>query len=161
MKTNLTPDRKRINSSEYDALVALEAVHAVLESPKTWPVLAKRLKDVNYGARDSSMLTKALGRVLRGIYNTVPYEQLAHLSRNIKLSSVHVGVYVKGRSQEKECGMCLSWEQIGVLMDATREKCLVCNLDPQEQRKCPLAKVLDEFPTDKYEQGKGCGYYGL
>lgn len=161
MKTNLTPDRKRISHEEYDAFIALEAVHAVLESPKTWPILAERLKGVKYGARDASMLTKALGRVVSGLYNTVPYEQLAHLSRNIKCAGVHVGVHIKGRTQEKEYGMCLSWEQIGILMGATKEKCLVCTLDPQEQRKCPLAKILDEFPGNKHEHGKGCGYYGL
>lgn len=161
MKTNITPDRKRISHDEYDALIALEAVHAVLESPKTWPVLAERLKGVKYGARDKGMLTSALGRVLKEMYNTVPYEQLAHLSRNIKLAGVNVGVHIKGRSKESEYGMLLSWEQIDALMDATREKCLVCTLDPQEQRKCPLAKVLDEFPSNKNEHGKGCGYYVL
>lgn len=105
MKTNLTPDRKRISHDEYDAFIALEAVHAVLESPRTWPVLAERLKGVKYGARDKSMLTNALGRVLKDLYNTVPYEQLAHLSRNIKMSGVNVGVHINGRSKESEYGM--------------------------------------------------------
>lgn len=161
MKTNLTPDRKRISRDEYDALTSLEAVHAVLESKKVQPVLAERFKSVRYAARDYAMLTSALGRLLRNVYNTVPYEQLKNLSHNIKLTAVHVGVHIKGRTQDSEYGMCLSWNQISELMKAASETCLVCDLDPQEQRKCPLAKVLNELPGRKNENSTGCGWYGL
>ena len=161
MKTNITPDRKRISRDEYDALISLEAVHAVLESPKVKPILAERFKGVKWASRDYGMISKALGRVLAGTYNTVPYEQLNNLSHNIKMTAVHVGVHIKSRSDESNFGMVLSWNQIAELMKAASEKCLVCDLNPQEQRKCPLKKVLDELPGEKNENTNGCGWYGL
>lgn len=161
MKTNITPDRKRLSSDEWDAVLALEAVHSVLISAKTWPVLQKRLKAIKYGARDASMLTNALGRILRALYDDVPYEQLRSLSNNLKMSELHVGIKTAKKSSQKDYGMVMSWEQLDELARASSEKCLVCDLSPQEQKKCPLAKVLDELPGVKNENSKGCGYFLL
>ena len=161
MKTRITPDRKRINHDEYDALVALECVHAALTSPKTFPVLEDRLRGVKYGARDAGTIKSALGRLLNGLYAGVPYEQLNTLSHNIKMSAMHIGVHLKGRrdADQQDYGMILSWEQLGELGRAAMEKCVTCSLDPQQQRQCPLARVLDQLPGSKNERSNGCGYF--
>lgn len=160
MKTNLTPDRKRINHDEYDAFIALECACSLLESKKTRPVLAERLKGVQYGSRDMGAASAALRRALKNLYNTVPYEQLKHLSNNVHAAAVRVGVFVNG-AKKNDHGMILTFEQIAELMKAASEKCLICDKDPQEQRKCPLAKVLNELPGEKNENSNGCGWYGL
>ena len=161
MKTNLTPERKRLSHDEWDAIIGLEAVHSVLESAKTWPALTDRLKGVKYGARDSKMLTNALGRIMRDIYNDVPYEQLKSLSNNLKMSELHVGVKTARKHSQQDYGMVLSWDQLNILGSAAIEKCVLCDKNIQEQRKCPLAKILDELPGIKAENTNGCGYYGL
>ena len=159
MKANLTPDRKRLTHDEYDALIGLEAVHAVLKSAKTWPVLKDRLSKIKWGARDSAMITNGLGRIVKALYNDVPYEQLKTLSNNLHMSELNVGVKTTNKYSQKEYGMVLSWDQLHELSMAAAEKCTVCNLNPQEQRKCPLAKVLDELPGNKNEHSNGCGYF--
>lgn len=162
MKPSITPDRKRLNHAEYDALIALEAVHTVLMSAKTWPVLQDRLKKIKWGGRDSAMLTKALGRVVKALYNDVPYEQLKTLSNNLKMSELHVGVKATKKPVQNDWGMVLSWEQLRILGNASSEKCVTCDLDPQQQRKCPLAKIFDELPIgEKKEHTNGCGYFVL
>lgn len=161
MKTNITPDRKRLSHEEWDAVIGLEAVHSVLVSKNTMPVLQKRIKEIKYGARDAAMLTNALGRLLKALYNNVPYEQLKSLSNNLAMSELHVGIKTTRKHSMTDYGMLISWEQLEVLGTAAMEKCVVCNLSTQEQRQCPLKKILDEMPGAKYEHGKGCGYYGL
>lgn len=163
MKTNRTPERKRINYAEYDALIALEAVHAALMSPKTFPALQDRLRGFKYGARDAGAIKSALRRLLNGLYAGVPYEQLSTLSHNIKMSAMHIGVQIKGRrdTDQNNYGMILSWEQLDELGRAAMEKCITCSLDTQQQRQCPLAKVLDQLPAHKDDSAKGCGYFGF
>lgn len=161
MKTNLTPDRKRLSHDEWDAVMGLEAAHSVLVSKNTMPVLQKRIKSIKYGARDAAMLTSALGRILREMYENVPYEQLKSLSNNMKMSELHVGVKTASKHSQRDYGMILSWEQLNTLGSAALEKCVTCNLNPHEQRQCPLKKVLDELPGEKNEHTNGCGYFGL
>ena len=105
------------------------------------------------------MITNGLGRIVKALYNDVPYEQLKTLSNNLHMSELHVGVKTHNKYSQKDYGMILSWEQLHELSMAAAEKCTVCNLNPQEQRKCPLAKVLDELPGNKNEHSNGCGYF--
>lgn len=161
MKPSLTPERKRLTHDEYDALIGLETVHAVLKSAKTWPALKDRLSKIKYGARDSAMITNGLGRIVKALYNDVPYEQLKTLSNNLHMSELHVGVKTTNKYSQKDYGMILSWEQLDELGRAAMEKCITCSLDSQQQRQCPLAKVLDQLPVHKDDSAKGCGYFGF
>ena len=161
MKRSVTPDRKRLSHEEYDALIGLEAVHAVLKSKNTWPVLEERVKRIKYGPRDRGLLNNALGRLIKALYSDVPYEQLMSLSNNLRMSELHVGVKTTRKHSQTDYGMILSWEQYNTLGKAAMEKCVTCELNPQEQRQCPLAKILDELPGRKYENTNGCGYFGL
>ena len=161
MKTNLTPDRKKLTSEEYDAMLALEAAHAVLKSKGTWPALEQRVKAVKYGKRDQALINNALRRLMTAMYNDVPFEQLKTLSNNLKLSELRVGVKTVQKHSQRDYGIILSWEQYNTLGAAAMEKCVVCTLNPQEQRKCPLKKVLDELPERKNNNSNGCGYFGL
>lgn len=150
---------KRINQDEFDALKALECVVSLLESKKVRPVLAERLKSVKYGARDLGAAASATRRVMNNIYKTVPEVQRRHLSNNLRSTELRVGVWLKSGRNTSDHGMIISWDDIMVLLDAAFEKCVVCDLNPQEQRKCPLAKVLDAMPGKKNENSKGCGYF--
>ena len=161
MKPSITPNRKRLTHDEWDAVLALEAVHNVLKSKNAWPRLEKRLKGVKYGARDSAMATKAIGRILRDLYDDVPYEQLRSLSNNLAMSELHVGIKTTRNHSQTDYGMILSWEQLNTLGTAALEKCVMCTLSPQEQRKCPLAKILKELPGERNENSNGCGYYSI
>lgn len=156
-KSNLTPERRRISHDELDALIALECASTLMESKKTRPVLADRLKEVKYGARDMGMAATGLASVLRRMYDTVPYEQLKHLRNQIAHKGVRVGVFAT-RAEKNDCGMVLTWEQLETFAEAAREKCLACSLDPQQQKSCKLAKLFDEMPGTKDKYSKGCGY---
>lgn len=161
MKSTITPDKKRLTHEEYDALIGLEAVHAVLMSKSTWPVLEERVRCIKYGLRDKALLNNVLGRLIKALYMDVPYEQLKSLSNNLKMSELRVGVKTTRKHAQTDYGMLLSWEQFNTLGKAAMEKCVTCSLNPQEQRQCPLAKILDELPGEKYKNTNGCGWYGL
>ena len=66
-----------------------------------------------------------------------------------------------GGMSAKDDGRWLSIEALELICDATKEHCLVCTKDVQEQRRCRLAKALDELPCAKAdEKARGCRYFG-
>lgn len=92
----------------------------------------------------------------------MPEEQRASVQRNINglKYSLHV-VRVNGGNTSKEDGIYLSWHALEAITEATKDRCLMCTKDIQEQRKCPLAKALDETPVKKAdENARGCRYFG-
>ena len=154
-------DKKRLSHDEYDALMYLKTVQAVLHSDKVRPVLGERLKGIKYGPRDIGHAVRNLDRLADALYDTVPREQTRTLDHNMAMSLIYIGVRTTRRVDRTDYGMVLSWEQLRILSDAAREKCVMCTLDAQEQRRCPLAKLLDELPGEKNENARGCGYYGI
>ena len=154
-------DQKRLTHDEFNAYIGLKGVQAVLRSDTVRPALQERLRGIKYGPRDMGLAAGALDRVLDALYETVPDKQRKTLDNNLEMSELYVGVRTTRRFDKKDYGMVLSWNQLEALCSAAREKCLLCTLDPQSQRRCPLAKLLDELPGEKNENARGCGYFGF
>lgn len=154
-------DKKRLSHDEYNAFVSLKAVQAVLRSPIVLPVLKERLKGIKFGARDAALTVRTLDRLADALQDTVPDKQSDTLDRNLAQTELYTGVRTTRKFDKTHYGMVLSWNQIDALRTAAREKCVMCTLDAHEQRRCPLAKLLDELPGEKNENARGCGYYGI
>ena len=153
-------EQKRLTHDEYDAMVALKSAQAVFKKSRVWDDLQERLRGTRYGARDKGLVLSALNRLLESLYDTIPEKQLDNLFHNLSVSGLYVGVRVTDKSMS-DYGQVLSFNQINALHSAAKEKCLLCTLNPQEQRQCPLAKIFDELPGKKDEHSRGCGYFGF
>lgn len=154
-------EKQRLTHDEYDAFVSLKGAQAVLRSPVVLPRLKDRLKGIKYGSRDAALAARTLDRLVDRMHDTVPDKQAATLDRNLEMSELYVGVRTTRRFDKTEYGMILSWNQINLLREAAREKCVTCSLDITDQRRCPLKKLLDELPGERDENARGCGYYGI
>lgn len=151
-------ERTRLNADEYHALLHFCAALQALK--KAGPLDAriatlKGGKGMLNGAR--GMLTK----IKNGIFSSMPDEQFASFIRNLNCMRYSVKVQNVGGMSAKDDGRWLSIEALEVLCDATKEHCLVCTKNVQDQRSCRLAKALDELPCVKAdEKARGCRYYG-
>lgn len=112
---------------------------------------------------------KWMYRTAKGIINKLyaetlqscPLEQIKSIQRQLHglRYSLHI-VNVNGKDRKND-GFWLSWEALDHLTNATRDHCLVCMKSVEEQRKCPLAKALDELPcVNANENARGCRYTG-
>lgn len=102
-----------------------------------------------------------LGKVVDEILDTMPLEQLLSFRRNLKGLRYSISVQNVGGKDYKNDGRWLSLDALDELCEATRDHCLMCTKDAQEQRKCRLAKALDELPCiNADENAKGCRYFG-
>jgi hypothetical protein len=73
--------------------------------------------------------------------------------------SLHI-VNVNGKDYKND-GIWLSWEALEQLTNATRDHCLMCTKEVDQQRQCRLAKALDELPCiNADENARGCRYFG-
>lgn len=150
---------ERLRGNESEALKRLQVAVEILDG--TRPQLWDRLKGMQNGRRDMGNAVASLDRVFTGLLHTVPTEQLLTIRRNLASIGYTIGVRRPGGVEnEKDFGMWLSWETINALLDASRERCIVCSLVVDEQRKCPLGKALDTLPADKDTTARGCGWYG-
>lgn len=154
-------EQKRLTHDEYTAFISLKEVQAVLRSPIVLPVLKDRLKGIKYGARDAALTVRTLDRLADALQETVPGKQSDTLDRNLAQTELYVGVRTTRKFDKTNYGMILSWDQLEALGTAAREKCLMCTLNTQEQRQCPLAKLLDGLPGERNENARGCGYFGI
>lgn len=154
-------EKRRLTHDEYDAYVSLKGAQAVLRSPVVLPRLRGRIKGIKYGPRDEALVVRTLDRLLDAMWDTIPDKQADTLDRNLEMSELYVGVRTTRKFDKSEYGMVLSWNQINLLRDAAREKCLTCSRDITDQRRCPLKKLLDELPGERDENARGCGYYGF
>lgn len=157
----MVAEKQRLTHDEYDAFVSLKGAQAVLRSPTVLPRLKDRLKGIKYGSRDAALVVRTLDRLVDALQDTVPDKQSDTLERNLAQSELYVGVRTTRKFDKSDYGMVLSWDQLNALREAAREKCVMCTLDTQEQRKCPLAKLLDALPGERNENARGCGYYGI
>lgn len=155
MTTN--EERKRLYAEERLALLHL---CAALQGFASASALDKRIAS-NKGAK--SMVNGAkgmLGKVLEEIYDTVPLEQLLSIRRQLKGLRYSISIQNVGGKDYKNDGMYLSLEALDTLLDATRDHCMMCMKNTTEQRKCALAKALDELPCiNADENAKGCRYF--
>lgn len=116
---------------------------------------------IQYGRRDLALASKLVDRVFVRMLETVPQEQGPTLIHNSDNATYSIGVRRYDRIRnDKDFGTWISWETLGILLDSVKEKCLLCDLNPQEQRQCPVAKALDTLAVDKSTEDIGCGRWG-
>lgn len=149
--------KKRMNSSEQDAMLHLRAAYNALD--RVQPLIDRGVPHV------SAMLNGARGGVFRAtqlLLDTLPDEQLAAYYRNSRAMAYAIkvrSVAVRGDDD----GYWLSMDALETLLKAARETCIICTKDPQQQRMCPLGKCFNEIPIARGDMNSnGCGYsHGL
>lgn len=155
MTTN--EERKRLYAEERLALLHL---CAALQGFASASALDKRIASIK-GAK--SMVNGAkgmLGKVLEEIYDTVPLEQLLSIKRQLKGLRYSISIQNVGGKDYKNDGLYLSLDTLDALLEGVRDHCMMCMKDTTEQRKCALAKALDELPCiNADENAKGCRYF--
>ncbi len=149
-------ERKRMNAEEQIALYNLEAAIKAIELAK--PLAKQRLgmpgaKAMFRGAEGS------LKKLLELIKDTMPTEQRTAYAMNARTLKYWFKIAPPMRRFDDD-GCWISLEGVDAILDAAREKCLVCTLDLQQQRKCPLAKAMNQVPVKNMdENASGCGYH--
>jgi len=149
---------KRLNASEQQGLIAL---YAALEALKDSEDLDTRLALIDNGKGMRNGARGMVRRLSEKIMDTMPSEQLISFSRNLRTLRYYVEVARPGGRPYKDDGRWLSYDALDILCAAALEgRCLVCQKNKQEQRKCPLAKAFDELPFMKAdERADGCRYF--
>lgn len=66
------------------------------------------------------------------------------------------------RMAEESC-TCEAGQEIRIeMLEGLHDHCLMCSMDPAQQRACPLRKALDELPSDIPDrQDGGCRFHGI
>lgn len=150
-------DRKRLRANERLALLHLCAALQAFTSAEALNgriASIKGAKSMVNGAK--GMLAKALDE----IFDTMPLEQLISFRRNLKGLRYSISVQNVGGKDYKNDGCWLSLDALDALCEAVKDHCLMCTKDTTEQRRCPLAKALDELPCiNADEDAHGCRYF--
>lgn len=151
-------DRKRLCASERDALLHL---CAALQGFASASALDNRIASIKGAKRLINGAKGMLGKALSGIYDTVPVEQLISFRRQLKGLRYSISVQNVGGKDYSNDGVWVSMEALDTLCAGLKDHCLMCRKDTIQQRKCPLAKALDELPCiNADENATGCRYYG-
>ena len=149
---------KRLNAAEQQGLIAL---YAALNALKDSEDLDSRLELIDNGKGMRNGARGMIRRLSEKIMDTMPTEQLVSFTRNLQTLRYYVEVSRPNGRPYKNDGRWLSYEALDMLCAAAQEgRCLVCQKNKQEQRKCPLAKAFDELPCMKAdERADGCRYF--
>ena len=151
-------DRKRLCANERLALLHL---CAALQAFASADALSGRIASIK-GAKSMFNGSKGmLGKVLTEIYDTMPVEQLISFRRNLKGLRYSISIQNVGGKAYKDDGFWLSLDALDALCEGVKDHCLMCTKNTAEQRKCTLAKALDELPCiNADEEANGCRYFG-
>ena len=149
---------KRLNASEQQGLIALYAALNALNDSED---LDTRLAQIDNGKGMRNGARGMIRRLAEKIMDTMPTEQLVSFSRNLRTLRYYVEVSRPSGRQYKNDGRWLSYDALDMLCAAAQDgRCLVCQKNKQEQKKCPLAKAFDELPCAKaQETADGCKYF--
>lgn len=153
---------KRMVAAEQAAYLNLLA--AVNLAGKQEPGLAKRISATPGAKRCLHSGLGMLRRFFIDMDRTIPPEQLEHFEKQKQGLRMIVGIKAQmPRDADAEHGRFLSYKQLDVVATAIRECCRMCSVsDPQQQKQCPYAKLLDVLPTTKPdESAPGCGYFTI
>lgn len=152
----------RLTASEREALLRLNAaVDILLTEPEH---LARRVNQLKHGRRDVAMLAAVTRKLIRGISETIPDEQLVSYLRNLGTASYLVGNKRPGALTRDEWtyGTWVEWGTINALLAGCHDKCTLCDLDAQARRSCPLRRALDSIPNEMADRESGdCPYYAV
>ena len=152
-------EKKRLTGSERQSFMELVVARTALKNLETCVKWFGDIPKAKWRYRTACTL---LAKLYADAMAAMPEEQRASTQRNINglKYSLHVA-RVNGGNTSKEDGFYLSWEALEAITEATKDRCLMCSKDVQEQRKCPLAKALDETPAKKADNNaRGCRYFG-
>ena len=153
---------KRMVSAEQKAY--LDMLASISQLAFAEEGLARRIESI---PRGKSLLHGGRGMLVKlgnELANTLPPEQREHFRRQLPALRMIVGVKAQmPRAADGEHGRWLSFKQLDVVATAIRECCRTCTIDdPQQQKQCMYAKLLDVLPTDKPdENATGCGYFSI
>lgn len=103
-------------------------------------------------------MTLAMHRV----FNTIPNDQRDAIDNNVAQSTYAIGVKTLGsigtRERDTGWGVAVSYADMGVMMDALKDHCLVCTASVHEQECCSLRKVLDRLGVEAEHVRGECAY---
>ena len=152
---------KRLTASEREALARLHICWEILTRAPEW--LGPRAAMVPGAKRDLAMMAAKINRLLEGMIDTIPTEQLMTVRRHLKMTSYTIGVRRPGPLQrdDREYGLWLPFEVLNALMAGCHDHCSLCDLDRSRRLACPLKKALDTIPNDGQDRPGDCPYYTL
>lgn len=149
-------EKIRLNAAEQVALCNLEAAIKAMELAK--PLTVKRLHMKGAKAMFNGVIG-SLNRLMELLKADMPTEQRLAYTMNARTLKYWFKIAPPMRRFDDD-GCWISLEGVDTILDAAREKCLVCTLDLQQQRKCPLAKAMNQVPVKNMdENASGCGYH--
>ena len=122
--------------------------------------LEKRLKSLPRGWQMLRSVDGQIAKLIEMIANSMPNEQLLAFYRNRKTLTYYVAVKSPAGRPYDNDGRWLSYDSLDTLCEAAQSVCITCMKNPQEQRKCRLAKCLDELPCKNADENAfGCRYF--
>lgn len=157
-------DKRRLYSSEHDALLKLRVAENILRHTKEQGLLSERMKLIPYGARDLGNLISGVTRLLEKLLDTVPDNQRKTISRNVNSASYTLGVRRPGGNGRNmdDYGMWISLRTLNEILAGCHAHCLMCSMDVSQQKACPLNRALEELPSDLPDRKDGgCRFYGI
>lgn len=150
-------DPKRLKSNEFTALLHLMTA---IEAMETAHALDERIASI---PKCKAMINGAFGGLKKGakeIMMSMPVEQVKSVQRQLKGLDYHLRIRNVNGVDNRETGYYVTLDSLNRICAATKDHCLVCQKTVEEQRKCKLAKALDELPCIKSdENARGCRYY--
>jgi len=158
MENKQEPARKRMTGNERESFLRLMTAADILHKERD--ALAGRMKMIPNGSRDYGLIAAKTQKLFEALLTTIPLEQLLTFQRNLPYTVYSVGTKNVGGKHDSEFGMWISFDALNAIIDSLHDHCMLCTLDIQDQRKCPLAKAFDTLPVSKDEDSRGCGYFG-
>lgn len=151
-------NERRLNADEIHAFLHF---NAAIQALKCAEPLSSRIAEIDGGKGMYNGARGMLKKIADRIFSEMPLKQHESSLRNLRNMRYTVAVQNVGGLSSKNDGRWLSIEALEHICDATKDHCLVCTKDVQEQRSCKLAKALDELPCAKAdEKARGCRYFG-
>lgn len=148
---------KRLKSNEFTALLHLMAA---IEAMETAHALDSRIASI---PKCKAMINGAFGGLKRGtkeVMMSMPVEQVKSVQRQLKGLDYNLRIRSVNGVDNRETGYYVTLDSLNRICAATKDHCLMCQKTVEEQRKCKLAKALDELPCiNSDENARGCKYY--
>ena len=150
-------DKKRLNASEQNALLSLCAAYNAIGDARG---LDRRFAQIPRGKQMIGSVDGQIAKLIEQVAISMPEDQLKAFYRNRNTLTYFVSVRSPNGRRYDDDGRWLSYGSLDILCKAASTECITCMKDPQEQRKCLLAKALDELPCTKAdEEAFGCRYF--
>lgn len=152
-------ERKHLTASEKDGMFALAAL---ITTGLNVEGIEQRIAMIPNGKAMLKGMQGMGAKLLAELTKTMLPHELEAFSRQLRGLWIDVGVKNHLRKGDTDNGTWLSVEQLNLLVAMSREHCLMCALDGQGQRQCPLRKLYDCLNMPGEDVGaKGCPYFAI